>query len=69
MLLVSIGTGTSVGANANLSPEEMNLLYNAASIPAALGISFWLRCRSAFRRKSIPLTVPSHPRAQLRRLR
>jgi hypothetical protein len=36
MLLVSIGTGTSVGANANLSPEEMNLLYNAASIPAAL---------------------------------
>jgi patatin-like phospholipase/acyl hydrolase len=36
MLLVSIGTGTSVGANANLSPEEMNLLYNASSIPGAL---------------------------------
>jgi patatin-like phospholipase len=36
MLLVSIGTGTSTGANANLSPEEMNLLYNAGSIPGAL---------------------------------
>ena len=36
MLLVSIGTGTSAGANANLSPEEMNLLYNASSIPGAL---------------------------------
>src|SRR5260370_15594236 len=36
MLLVSVGTGTSVGAKANLSPEEMNLLYNASSIPGAL---------------------------------
>jgi len=36
MLLVSVGTGTSAGANANLSPEEMNLLYNASSIPGAL---------------------------------
>lgn len=36
MLLVSVGTGTSTGANANLSPEEMNLLYNASSIPGAL---------------------------------
>jgi hypothetical protein len=36
MLLVSVGTGMSVGANANLSPEEMNLLYNARSIPKAL---------------------------------
>jgi hypothetical protein len=36
MLLVSIGTGTNANANANLKPEEMNLLYNAASIPSAL---------------------------------
>src|SRR5262245_10234803 len=36
MLIVSVGTGTSTGANANLSPEEMNLLYNATSIPSAL---------------------------------
>ena len=36
MLLVSIGTGTSARANENLSPEEMNLLYNASSIPSAL---------------------------------
>lgn len=36
MLLVSVGTGTSPVANANLQPEQMNLLYNAASIPSAL---------------------------------
>jgi uncharacterized protein len=36
MFLVSVGTGTSTGAKANLSPEEMNLLYNAGSIPGAL---------------------------------
>jgi uncharacterized protein len=36
MLLVSIGTGTSPNANADLMPGEMNLLYNASSIPAAL---------------------------------
>jgi uncharacterized protein len=36
MLLVSIGTGTSPNANAGLRPEEMNLLYNASSIPSAL---------------------------------
>ena len=36
MLLVSIGTGTSPNANLNLSPEEMNLIYNASSIPSAL---------------------------------
>ncbi len=36
MLLVSVGTGTSAEANANLRPEDMNLLYNAASIPSAL---------------------------------
>lgn len=36
MLLVSVGTGTSAEANANLRPGHMNLLYNAASIPSAL---------------------------------
>jgi uncharacterized protein len=36
MLLVSIGTGTNPRANENLQPGEMNLLYNAGSIPAAL---------------------------------
>src|SRR5262249_19221578 len=36
MLLVSIGTGTSPRANADLMPGEMNLMYNATSIPSAL---------------------------------
>jgi patatin-like phospholipase/acyl hydrolase len=36
ILLVSVGTGTSPDANADLRPEEMNLLYNASSIPSAL---------------------------------
>jgi uncharacterized protein len=36
MLLVSVGTGASPDANANLSPEEMNLLYNASTVPGAL---------------------------------
>lgn len=36
LLLVSVGTGTSPDANAELRPEEMNLLYNASSIPSAL---------------------------------
>ena len=36
MLLVSIGTGTSPDANAALEPSEMNLLYNASSLPSAL---------------------------------
>ena len=36
LLVVSIGTGTSPGANTDLNPEEMNLLYNAGSIPSAL---------------------------------
>ena len=36
MLLVSIGTGVNPGANANLRPGQMNLLYNAASVPSAL---------------------------------
>ena len=36
MLLVSVGTGTSPDANEDLMPGEMNLLYNASSIPSAL---------------------------------
>ncbi|MDQ3279928.1 MAG: patatin-like phospholipase family protein [Acidobacteriota bacterium] len=36
MLLVSIGTGTAASANADLRPGQMNLLYNASSIPSAL---------------------------------
>ena len=36
MLLVSVGTGASANANSNFSPEEMNLIYNAATIPSAL---------------------------------
>ena len=36
MLVISIGTGTAPNANAGLRPEEMNLLYNASSIPSAL---------------------------------
>ncbi len=36
MLLVSIGTGTAPDANKDLQPGEMNLLYNASSIPSAL---------------------------------
>ena len=36
MLLVSIGTGAAANANAQLSPDQMNLLYNASSLPSAL---------------------------------
>ena len=36
LLIVSVGTGSSAQANKNLSPSEMNLLYNAGSIPSAL---------------------------------
>jgi patatin-like phospholipase/acyl hydrolase len=36
LLVVSVGTGTSPEANHGLRPEDMNLLYNASSLPAAL---------------------------------
>jgi uncharacterized protein len=36
ILVVSVGTGTSPYANADLRPGEMNILYNATSIPSAL---------------------------------
>ena len=43
MLIVSVGTGASANANADLSPEEMNLLYNAGTIPSALMAAALLR--------------------------
>lgn len=36
LLIVSIGTGTSPEANKDLKPDEMNIIYNASSIPSAL---------------------------------
>lgn len=36
MLLVSIGTGTAAAENSRLRPEQMNLLYHATTVPAAL---------------------------------
>ena len=36
LLLVSIGTGMAANANKNLMPNQLNLLYNATSIPSAL---------------------------------
>lgn len=36
MQLVSIGSGTTASANAKLKPGELNLLFHAHSIPAAL---------------------------------
>ena len=36
MLVVSVGTGASANANTQLSAADMNLIYNATSIPSAL---------------------------------
>jgi hypothetical protein len=36
LLLVSVGTGTAPKADDHLRPDNMNLLYNASSVPAAL---------------------------------
>ena len=36
MLLVSIGTGTSPQPDGGLDPDQMNLLFNATTIPSAL---------------------------------
>jgi hypothetical protein len=36
MLIVSVGTGTSPDARSGLEPNEMNLLFNATTIPSAL---------------------------------
>jgi hypothetical protein len=35
MLLVSLGTGAAADANKDLTPEQMNLIYNASSLPSA----------------------------------
>lgn len=35
MLVVSIGTGIAADANQNLTPEQMNIIYNASSLPSA----------------------------------
>lgn len=39
LLLVSVGTGTNPNANVDLAPDQLNLLYNAQSIPSALMFS------------------------------
>ncbi len=36
LLLISVGSGNSTGTEANLSPQEMNILYHASRVPAAL---------------------------------
>ena len=36
MLIISLGTGTCPEANEDLSPGDMNLIYNAKSLPSAL---------------------------------
>jgi patatin-like phospholipase/acyl hydrolase len=36
LLVVSVGTGASPDANKDLEPEELNLIYNATSLPSAL---------------------------------
>ena len=36
LLLVSVGTGSAANANEGLLPGEMNLVYNASTIPSAL---------------------------------
>jgi uncharacterized protein len=36
MLIVSVGTGTSQDVRQGLNPDEMNLLFNAATVPSAL---------------------------------
>lgn len=36
MLLVSVGTGAAADANEDISPDDLNIIYNASSIPSAL---------------------------------
>jgi patatin-like phospholipase/acyl hydrolase len=36
LMLVSVGTGSAASANADLDPEDLNLVYNATTIPSAL---------------------------------
>ena len=35
ILLTSIGTGAAANANKDLTPEQMNIIYNASSLPSA----------------------------------
>jgi hypothetical protein len=35
MLVVSLGTGSAANANKDLTPEQMNIIYNASSLPSA----------------------------------
>ena len=35
MLVISIGTGSAANANKDLTPEQMNIVYNASSLPSA----------------------------------
>jgi len=36
MFIASVGTGTAPKANQDLEPDDMNLIYNATSVPSAL---------------------------------
>jgi uncharacterized protein len=36
LLVVSVGTGAAADANADLAPDQMNLLFNAGRVPSAL---------------------------------
>ena len=36
LLIVSVGTGTSPDVKAGLNPDDMNILFNATTIPSAL---------------------------------
>ena len=35
ILVVSLGTGSAANANKDLTPEQMNIIYNASSLPSA----------------------------------
>ena len=47
MLIVSVGTGTSPDARQSLEPDEMNLLFNATTIPVRLDVRRVERAGSA----------------------
>jgi hypothetical protein len=82
MLIVSVGTGTNPNANAGLAADDMNLLYNAGTIPSALMFAAlneqdmlcraFGRCRFGARLdgelESMMLTADDEPRAALPRL-
>ena len=47
MLIVSVGTGTSPDARSGLEPDQMNLLFNATTIPVRLDVRRIERAGSA----------------------